>query len=68
MLNVDNTCILWRGTDTNAHVSKNKILLERHVVNGIYVVHVVEVITSVLYHLLEKKLLYYGSVFVFLVL
>ena len=66
MLNVDNTCILWRGTDANAHVFKNKILLERHVVNGIYVV--LKVITLVLHHLLEKKLLYYGSVFVFPVL
>ena len=52
MLNVENTCILWRGTDTNAHVFKNKIFLECHVVNGIYVV--LKVITSVLLNCVSK--------------
>ena len=53
MLNVDNTCILWQGTDVEAHVFKNKIFLERHVVK--WYICVVEVITSMLHHLLEKS-------------
>ena len=66
MLNVDNTCILWQGTDVDTHVFKNKILLECHVVKwyicGIWGHHF-SVISSP-----WKEVTVYGSVLVFLVL